>query len=55
MNNLTLADPSFLNNSEIDVILGAAEYAKIIKMGLMKTDNNLIAQNTELGWVVSGI
>lgn len=53
VNNLTLADPSFLNDSEIDIILGAAEYAKIIKIGLMKSEG-LVAQNTELGWVISG-
>lgn len=54
LNNLTLADLSFLKHSEIDIILGAAEYANVIKMGLMKSDKNLIAQNTELGWNVSG-
>lgn len=54
LNNLSLADPSFLNKSEIDIILGAAEYAHVLKMGLMKSDDNLIAQNTELGWIVSG-
>lgn len=54
LNNLSLADPSFLENSEIDIILRAAEYANVLKMGLMKSENNLIAQNTELGWIVSG-
>lgn len=54
LNNLTLADPSFLDHSEIDIILGAAEYANVLKMGLMKSDKNLLAQNTELGWIVSG-
>lgn len=54
VNNLTLADPSFLNGGEIDIILGASEYAQIIKMGLMKGEKNVIAQNTEFGWVVSG-
>lgn len=54
LNNLSLADPSFLENSEIDTILGAAEYAQVLNMGLMKSENNMIAQNTELGWIVSG-
>ncbi|XP_031636180.1 uncharacterized protein LOC116349066 [Contarinia nasturtii] len=52
--NLTLADPSFLKNSEIDIILGASEYAQAIKTGLIKSEKNLIAQNSEFGWVVSG-
>lgn len=33
INNVLLADPSFLKDSEIDMILGAAEYARAIKMG----------------------
>lgn len=52
--NLTLADPSFMQASEIDIILGAAEYAQIIKNGLLKANNSMIAQNTEFGWVISG-
>lgn len=35
-------------------MLGAAEYARIIKLGLIKSEKDLIAQNTELGWIVSG-
>lgn len=54
LNNLTLADPSFMNESEIDIILGASEYARVIKLGLMKSENNLLAQNTEFGWIISG-
>lgn len=53
-NNMTLADPSFLKDSEIDIILGAAEYAQAIKMGLVKSEKHIIAQNTEFGWIVSG-
>lgn len=40
LNNLSLADPSFLKQSEIDIILGAAEYANVLKMGLIKSENN---------------
>lgn len=54
-NNLTLADPSFLRDSEIDIILGASEYASAIKSGLVKSEKNLIAQNSEFGWIVSGM
>lgn len=52
--NLTLADPSFLEEGEMDLILGASEYAQIINMGLIKSEGNMIAQNTEFGWVLSG-
>lgn len=54
IDNMILADPSFKNNSEIDMILGASEYAQAIKMGLIKSEKNIIAQNTEFGWIVSG-
>lgn len=37
-NNITLTDPSFLRESEIDIILGAAEYAQAIQSGLVKSD-----------------
>lgn len=53
--NLKLADPSYMVNSPIDIMLGAAEYAQIIKSGLVKTSlNQPIAQDTELGWIISG-
>lgn len=56
LNNLQLADPSYSHGGKIDVILGAAEYSKILKAGLIKgLQNQPIAQNTELGWIVSGI
>lgn len=52
---IQLADPAFYENNNIDIHLGAAEYAKIIKEGLIKNnDGSLIAQNTELGWIISG-
>lgn len=54
INNLRLADP-FEGNSEIDMILGAGDFARIIKPGLIKgLVNQPIAQNTEFGWMVSG-
>lgn len=49
LHNLTLADPSFRGESEIDMILGAAEYARVLRSGLMKPNKNMIAQNTDLG------
>lgn len=54
-NNIILADPSFMKEAKIDIILGAAEYAQALKCGLIKSNNkNLIAQNTEFGWIISG-
>lgn len=56
LDGLVLADPAYLKTNEIDIILGASEFAKIIKPGLIK--NNLdepVAQQTELGWILSGI
>lgn len=53
---LQLADPAFYKKNKIDIHLGAAEYAKIIKDGLVKgKEGTPIAQNTELGWIVSGM
>lgn len=55
LNNLCLADPSLQNNAPIDIILGAGEFAQIIKPGLIKKSHTQpIAQDTELGWIISG-
>lgn len=55
LNRLMLADPSFESQGTIDVLLGAAEFSKIIKLGLIKgAVNTPIAQDTELGWIISG-
>lgn len=55
LQNLMLADPSTKQANGIDILLGAAEYAKILKPGLIKgAEHEPIAQNTEFGWIVSG-
>lgn len=55
LHGLILADPSFTNTQNIDVILGAAKFARIIKIGSIKGKvNEPIAQFTELGWIISG-
>lgn len=55
LQQLILADPTFNEEGPIDLLLGAAEFAKIIKSGLIKTEEDSpIAQNTELGWIISG-
>lgn len=55
LHNLTLADPNYKNNDRIDILLGAGDYGKIIRGGLLKgNENTPIAQNTEFGWIISG-
>lgn len=53
--NLLLADPSFRDQSDVDIILGVVELTAIIKPGLVKSIPNMpIAQDTEFGWIISG-
>ncbi|GAB0098915.1 hypothetical protein DMENIID0001_147220 [Sergentomyia squamirostris] len=53
LSNLMLADPNYMTPAPIDMILGASVYANIIKEGVKKSCN-IMAQNTELGWVLAG-
>lgn len=54
-NDLILADPKFNERDRIDMILGADVYADIILNGFMKAaDNSFVAQETEVGWIISG-
>lgn len=53
--DLILADPSFNKCNRIDMILGADIYSDIIMSGIIKAeDNAFVAQETELGWIISG-
>uniref|UniRef100_A0A6V7JGQ3 Peptidase aspartic putative domain-containing protein n=1 Tax=Bracon brevicornis TaxID=1563983 RepID=A0A6V7JGQ3_9HYME len=50
-----LADQSLLISSPIDIIIGADSYGEIIKKGFEKfTSNQLVAQETIFGWVITG-
>jgi len=52
---LVLADPHLAAPGPIDILLGADVYSIIIREGLIKGSMNVpIAQNTTLGWIVSG-
>ncbi|XP_055303270.1 uncharacterized protein LOC129568954, partial [Sitodiplosis mosellana] len=52
---LTLADPDFMNPSNIDLLFGVDIYGLIIKNGLRKgKPYEPIAQNSSLGWLVFG-
>lgn len=53
--NKLLADPMFDTPSQVDIILGAEEYSKIILSGIFKTEEGVLGQNTKLGWILSGI
>lgn len=53
--HLVLADPHFNMPGNIDVLLGADMYSDLIMEGLVRSEiTNIIAQQTRLGWVVSG-
>lgn len=55
LRDLPLADPKFYEPNQIDILLGADVVASIIRAGLKNGPKNTpIAQNTVLGWVLSG-
>lgn len=52
---LQLADPTYDKSSKIDLLLGASIYAEILQDGVVKGfAHEPIAQQTKLGWIVSG-
>ncbi|XP_062714097.1 uncharacterized protein LOC134290889 [Aedes albopictus] len=53
--HVNLADPTFAVTSNIDMILGAAHFFRVLRYGRISLGNDLpLLQNTEFGWVVSG-
>lgn len=55
LENINLADPKFYVSRPVDLLLGAEVYSKILMNGICKIDDNLpIAQQTRLGWILSG-
>lgn len=55
ISSLVLADPNFDIPNKIDLLLGADVYGQILLEGLVKGPPGLlIAQNTQLGWILSG-
>ncbi|XP_037959398.1 uncharacterized protein LOC119688805 [Teleopsis dalmanni] len=55
LNGLRLADPTYFKPGKIDLILGADVYAQLILAGLrIGASNQPIAQQTHLGWIISG-
>lgn len=52
-----LADPYFGTPARLDAIIGVGTWASIARSGIIRFDNvegNLIAQNSSLGWIISG-
>ncbi|XP_055912786.1 uncharacterized protein LOC129946567 [Eupeodes corollae] len=55
LDQLKLADPTFNVPGPIDMIIGADAYGDIILDGIKRDDSNsLIAQKSQLGWLISG-
>lgn len=53
--DLIMADPDFNKQGRIDMILGADVYTELILNGMIKAhDKSFVAQETEIGWVISG-
>ncbi|XP_055306959.1 uncharacterized protein LOC129571213, partial [Sitodiplosis mosellana] len=53
---LVLADPDLNKVFKIDAILGADVFAAILLQGVIKAESmELVAQETQLGWILSGV
>lgn len=49
-----LADPTYDVPGPIDVLIGIDLYKHIILEGIKKSNSGLVAQKTEVGWILSG-
>ncbi|XP_031637636.1 uncharacterized protein LOC116350053 [Contarinia nasturtii] len=55
LQNLKYADPSIDSNDKIDLLLGVADYSRIVETGVIRaSDEEPIAQNSRLGWLIMG-
>ncbi|XP_055633517.1 uncharacterized protein LOC129773882 [Toxorhynchites rutilus septentrionalis] len=51
---LHLADPQFYRSNEIDILLGARIFFKILMPGRLSVANGLTYQESSLGWIACG-
>lgn len=55
LDNIQLADPHIDKNGRIDILIGANTFSEILLNGVLKGEEcQPIAQNTKLGWIMSG-
>lgn len=55
LHHMNLADPEYNVSKPIDILLDASVYSDVIMSGLVKGEHNApIAQQTKLGWILSG-
>lgn len=55
LQHMELADPDYNVSKPIDILLDACVYSDVIMNGLVKGEHNApIAQQTKLGWILSG-
>lgn len=52
--NIQLADPHFLDDKAIDILIGADRFWDLISQGKMRLPNGPFLQNTKLGFIISG-
>lgn len=52
--NDQLADPDFATPGEIEALVGAGVWSRVILGRIVELSNGLIAQKTRLGWVIFG-
>ncbi|XP_063636142.1 uncharacterized protein LOC134806751 [Cydia splendana] len=55
IDNITLADPQYNISHQIDLLLNVQVYSKVVMNGLLKGETGPIAQQTQLGWILSGV
>ena len=54
--DLQLADPNYRQKARVDLLIGADLYSTLLRKGLHRSPSGaLVAQNTSLGWVISGV
>lgn len=51
--NIKLADPNFYYPSEIDALLGAEIFYRLLYIGQIWLPKSVVLQKTQLGWIIS--